>query len=388
MSHAVGEHLTDGGSIIENAVGDCPEVNVRVGGVDVVCLIDTGAEVSTITESFYKEYLAQGREVIDVTSHIKISASQGLEIPYVGYVELQLTALSHTFKGLGFLIVKDPVSTQIQARKKRIPGVLGSNVLRDLRKCLVSKYGENFAEVLLSKSAAGDGATLVHALQMYRSPVLSQEAMAETVNENGRVRLVGSGPTLVPARSIRVLEGSVKPATSLPYNALVERIEANLAELPSGVTVGASVVTVGGSGRIPIQVANFSTKDIYLNPRTPVAAVSTFKLEPNFEFVAIDEGHVCVCEVGSSDTVMQNDAVDAILNRMDVGNLTVPQLERLQEVVGKYQTTFSKNDDDLGFCKLVEHKIVTTDERPIKVPHRRVPPHQWAEVRDHIHKSL
>lgn len=293
MSHAVGEHLTDGGSIIENAVGDCPEVNVRVGGVDVVCLIDTGAEVSTITESFYKEYLAQGREVIDVTSHIKISASQGLEIPYVGYVELQLTALSHTFKGLGFLIVKDPVSTPIQARKKRIPGVLGSNVLRDLRKCLVSKYGENFAEVLLSKSAAGDGATLVHALQMYRSPVLSQEAMAETVNENGRVRLVGSGPTLVPARSIRVLEGSVKPATSLPYNALVERIEANLAKLPSGVTVGASVVTVGGSRRIPIQVANFSTKDIYLNPRTPVAAVSTFKLEPNFEFVAIDEG-LCV----------------------------------------------------------------------------------------------
>lgn len=97
---------------------------------------------------------------------------------------------------------------------------------------------------------------------------------------------------------------------------------------------------------------------------------------------------MCVREVGSSDTVMQNDAVDAILNRMDVGNLTVPQLQRLQEVVRKYQTTFSKNDDDLGFCELVEHKIVTTDERPIKVPHRRVPPHQWAEVRDHIQKSL
>ena len=46
----------DGGSIIENAVGDCPEVKVSVGGVDVGCLIDTGAEVSTITESFYKEF--------------------------------------------------------------------------------------------------------------------------------------------------------------------------------------------------------------------------------------------------------------------------------------------------------------------------------------------
>ena len=388
-SHAVGEKLTDGGLIIVNAVGVCPEVKVRVGGVVVGCLIDTGAEVSIITESFYKEYLAQGREVIDVTSYIKISASQGLEIPYVGYVELQLTAVSHTFKGLGFLIVKDPVSTPIQACKKRIPGVLGSNVLRDRRKCLVSKHGENFTELLMSKSATDGDVTLLHTLQMYRSSVLSQEAMAETVNDKGQVRLVGSGPTLIPARSIRVLEGSVKPAAGLPYNALVERVEANLAELPSGVTVGAAVVTVGGSGRIPIQMANFSMKDIYLNPRTPVAAVSSFQLEPTFEFVNVDESHVCVHEAGSSDVEMQNDAVDAVLNRMDVGNLTGPQLERLQQVIGKYYTTFSKDDDDLGFCNLVEHKVVATDERPIKIPHQRVPPQQWKEVRDHsIQKSL
>ena len=374
----MGEHLTDGGSIIENAVGDCPEVKVRVGGVDVGCLIDTGAEVSTITESFYKEFLAQGREVIDVTSYIRISASQGLEIPYVGYVELQLTAFSHKFEGLGFLIVKDPVSTPIQARKKRVPGVLGSNVLRDMRKGLVTKYGEKFAELLSSKSVKDSEVTLLHALQIYRPSVLSQEAVADTVVDKGQVRLVGSGPTLIPARTIRVLEGSVKPAAGLPYNALVERVEASLAELPSGVTVGAAVVTVGGKGRMPIQVANFSTKDVYLNPRTPVAAVSTFQLEPpTFDFVAVEEGHVHVRKTGSSDAVRQNDAVDAILNRMDVGDLTDPQRESLQRVVEGYQSTFSKNDDDLGFCDLVEHKIVTADERPIKIPHRRVLPHQW-----------
>ena len=64
--------------------------------------------------------------------YIKISASQGLEIPNVGYVELQLTALSHMIIGLGFLIVKDTVSTQIQVPKERVPGGLGSNEFRDL----------------------------------------------------------------------------------------------------------------------------------------------------------------------------------------------------------------------------------------------------------------
>ena len=184
----------DGGSIIENAVGDCPEVKVKVGGVDVGCLIDTGAEVSTITESFYKEFLAQGSEVIDVTSYIRISASQGLEIPYVGYVELQLTALSHTFEGLGFLIVKDPMSTPVQVRKKRVPGVLGSNVLRDMRKSLITKYGEKFAELLLS---VGDSEVmLLHVLQIYKPLVLSQETMEDTVVDKGQVCLVGSGPAL------------------------------------------------------------------------------------------------------------------------------------------------------------------------------------------------
>lgn len=91
-----------------------------------------------------------------------------------------------------------------------------------------------------------------------------------------------------------MLEGSVKPAAGLPYNALVERVEANLAELPSGVTVGAAVVTVDGKGRIPIQVANFSTKDIYRNPRTPVAAVSTFQLDANLR-VCICRQEPCAC---------------------------------------------------------------------------------------------
>ena len=97
---------------------------------------------------------------------------------------------------------------------------------------------------------------------------MSQETATQIGNDKGKVRLVGSGPILVPARSIRVLEGSVKPAGVFPYNALIERIEATctLAELPYGVTVGAAVVTVDSKGRVPIQLANFSSRDVYLHP--------------------------------------------------------------------------------------------------------------------------
>ena len=73
------------------------------------------------------------------------------------------------------MIVQDSVSTPIQVRKERVPGVLGSNVLRDMRKCLVSRYGEDFAESSpLTLARSGEG-FLLHALQMYKSPVMSQE---------------------------------------------------------------------------------------------------------------------------------------------------------------------------------------------------------------------
>lgn len=98
------------------------------------------------------------------------------------------------------------MSTPIQAHKKRVPGVLGSNVLRDMRKSLVTKYGENFKDLLSSNLTVGSEVTLLRALQLYRPSVLSQEAVTNTVIGKGRVLLAGSGPTRIPALTVRVLE--------------------------------------------------------------------------------------------------------------------------------------------------------------------------------------
>lgn len=38
---------------LERAVGKCPEVEIHAGGVAIRCLLDTGSNVSTLTESFF-----------------------------------------------------------------------------------------------------------------------------------------------------------------------------------------------------------------------------------------------------------------------------------------------------------------------------------------------
>ncbi len=39
---------------LERAVGKCPEVEIHAGGVAIRCLLDTGSNVSTLTESSSK----------------------------------------------------------------------------------------------------------------------------------------------------------------------------------------------------------------------------------------------------------------------------------------------------------------------------------------------
>ena len=40
-------------------------------------------------------------------------------------------------------------------------------------------------------------------------------------------------------------------------------------------------------------------------------------------------------------------------------------------MIRKYESVFSKDEDDIGYCDLVEYSIITLD-RPVKVPHHIV----------------
>lgn len=63
-----------------NTIGKCPETTVLIGGNDhMTCLVDTGAEMSTVTESFFKEHLP-GHDIFDTTVWMRIITMNGLEI--------------------------------------------------------------------------------------------------------------------------------------------------------------------------------------------------------------------------------------------------------------------------------------------------------------------
>ena len=71
------------------------------------------------------------------------------------------------------------------------------------------------------------------------------------------------------------------------------------------------------------------------------------------------------------------DVAKQLMTRINVGcNLTDVQRKQLVQVVIRHTEVFSRDD---GCRNKVEHRIITTDDFLVWVPHRRIPPHLWGK---------
>ncbi|XP_073718876.1 uncharacterized protein [Misgurnus anguillicaudatus] len=144
LSHGSGGGSSDSSNLNEvsclNAsklVGSCPSVSVLMGGVRVSCLLDTGSMVSTVAESFFFQHF---NEQLHSCNWLQLKAANGLDIPYLGYAEVNVEVLGKVIPNKGILIVKD--TPDLQA-KTNMPGVLGMNIISECYDLLFSQHGDS-----------------------------------------------------------------------------------------------------------------------------------------------------------------------------------------------------------------------------------------------------
>ena len=107
-----------------------------MGGVTVPCLVDTGSMVSTITESFFiQNFEPWGEEKLRSCHWLQLKASNGLDIPYVGYLELDVVLFDKVITKHGVLVVKNPLGQPSSA-----PGVLGMNIIKSCYRVVCSSW--------------------------------------------------------------------------------------------------------------------------------------------------------------------------------------------------------------------------------------------------------
>ena len=86
-------------------IGRCPTVDIVMNGRKVRGLVDTGSEVTTVTERWVAENL-QNSDLLPMTQ-VTLKAANGLEIPYSGVVIVDLELLGQKCVGVPVLVVKD-----------------------------------------------------------------------------------------------------------------------------------------------------------------------------------------------------------------------------------------------------------------------------------------
>lgn len=155
QSHTLGGEV-DGSNhhppVKSHLVASCLTLSLKMSHVDVPCLVDTGSMVMTVTKSFFNKHFFNLNK--NNCEWLDLKAANGLEIPYTGYVELDMIVFEQCIPKRGILIVKDPVAAALQTRKTITPGILGMNVLTECYQRLFQQHGLSLFQIPVVQSAA------------------------------------------------------------------------------------------------------------------------------------------------------------------------------------------------------------------------------------------
>ena len=359
---------------ISRASANCPETYIELNGVKVKCLLDTGAQVSTISEHFYKKYLSTSK-LSDTSQILKLSAANKLHIPYLGYVEVSLKIQNTVYTNVGMIV------ECVTSNSDPIQVVLGCNVLQSVRKYSHEKPSITYDTVW--------------------NNVISILDLDDETKQIGYVKLAGRQPVKVPANSMKVVLGSTRRSkSSVPHTAVVQAISSENGSLPKNLLLVDTFIEIQ-DGTVPVKLMNIGHEDVWLTPKTRLGVVHSaellqssedeykVKVVPNTELsirrIVKQSGHDQIVKIED-----QSSDCSSLPIKLDVTDVefSEEQNRRWQSLLQKHQDVFAYSDEDLGYSTTITHKINLTDDIPVKIPHRRIPPNQIEEVRQHIQKLL
>ena len=97
-------------------------------------------------------------------------------------------------------------------------------------------------------------------------------------------------------------------------------------------------------------------------------------------------------ESQSEDSPKEKDKrMSKILEKLELTGIeswTEQQQCSVKKLLEEYQHLFALNLKELGKTSLVQHEIRLSSNTPFKERYRRIPPHQYEEVRKHLQEML
>ena len=364
--------------VLQRAVGRCPEVQVLIEGVSCQCLIDTRSEITTVTESFFRNLLKSQPQLPDVTKWMRVTGANHLQIPYIGLIESSLQIFGQNVEKVGILVVKDPIDQYSIVKKRRVPGLLGSNLFSLLKQQV---------DPSSSTDSSGEWKQILSLYEMSFSDATHER-------DTCFVTVFSKAPVKLPAGSVTVVTGRVDEKRIGRGCVAVQALKSSQGSVPRNVLLINTFADID-NGKVPVRMANLGS-DVWLRSKTRIGVAQavdvvrdcTSSSKFNVEF---GQSEICVsvermeAQVGD-DMVSEDKDPSDLPFKINLGNseLSQEEIAQVANLLHKYKDCFCVDEDDLGYTETIKHKINLMHDQAIKVPHRRIPPHQMGEVREHI----
>lgn len=359
---------------LEALVGPSCESSVQVNGIVTKGLLDSGSQVTVMSESFYREHCKhQPLEQPDFA--LEITGAGGQPVPYLGCVQctVKLPAeVGGTAKSVDTFAVVCP-DTKFAAR---VPIIVGTNTLRTLSKCCVGH----------SKGpASGPFSIRCEVAFAY------QEASSQVNGRLCAVKLTGQG-VVVPPHSTRDLKGWARHPGICTRDAVLVQ-EPTLATLPDGLEVFSSKAPISGLPRVKVTVVNRTDAAIKLKKNQVIADLFTIQAEYAVANVLQQLGADCAegvqpTHASSMPDLTRTASTADLASRLRFGEDVDPVWrEHFTTRLLSYADVFNLADFDIGRTD-VAHDIELTPGPAVRERPRPIPPQDLEEVRQHIQSLL
>lgn len=264
MTHNVEEEtgikLPEGGlphTVPPGLVGPRCVSTVFIGDTKCQSILDTGSQVTTISETFRSRYLASF-PIQPIHHLLEVEGAGGQSVPYLGYVEVPLTFPDSVTGAEEQLTVLALVVPECQFNSQ-IPMLVGTNVLLQLHQLGMDRDRPTFQR-------RSDKLAL---LLQYVAKVRKSENKPCLVKLHGRTPVtVSAGHKLCVVGDVRI--GKENPNTSF----VLEPPE--FPSLPGGLFLECALmnITCKAFSKIPVTLRNTADHSVTLPPRCVIGEVS------------------------------------------------------------------------------------------------------------------
>jgi len=289
---------------------------------------------------------------------LDIECADGQQLPYLGYIEVELTVPGDLRKHPCILLV-----TSDSRYNHDVPLLLGTNILIDILSMVKQDYGERFLQVC--RLTTPWYFTL-------RCLTLQEKELQKNSNRLGIIRSGETSNIIVPPNSYITMTGYLDK--ELPYQNTPAMLHTSpLARDFKDYDVEPTLIDYHHkqNGPIKVSISNITTRTINIQPKAVICELQPVSYQPN---------HQQPSEEQASNIIDQMEFTKS--------DLSEEHFEEGQQLIKSYLDIFSTADDDVGRTDLVKHRIDLNEEKPFKQQYRRIPTTAYDEVRAHLKQLM